>query len=115
MPSASGSIIVAEMREITSAPNGCCMFRIELHRRRLARLEVEQRRDDRRRAEVERDREAACRRVAGLDVDQHVVDEDGGDLPVGARSVRAERAQDLERDAQLDVVHRRSTRSRSEV
>ena len=57
-----------------------------LHRLRLAGLEVEQRRDDRRRPEIERDRVAAAARVALLDVDQQVVGEHGGDLPVRARA-----------------------------
>ena len=78
-----------------------------LHRLRLPGLEVEQRRDDGRRAEIERDRVAAAARVALLDVDQHVVGEHGGHLPVRAAQRAAELAHDVERHARLDVVHRR--------
>ena len=53
-----------------------------LDRLRLPRLEIEQRCDHRRRAEIERERVAAAGRVARLDVDQEVVDEHGGNLPV---------------------------------
>ncbi len=76
------------------------------HRGRLARLEVEQVRDDGRRAEVEREREPARGRVARLDLDQLVVAEDGGHLPVGVAERPAEPAHELERGAQLEVVHR---------
>ena len=77
------------------------------HRERLSRLEIEQRGDDRGRAEIECDRVAALRGVAGLDVDQQVVDDHGGHLPVGVAEGAPERAQDGERHARLDVVHRR--------
>ena len=76
------------------------------HRLRQPRLEVEQRRDDGRRAQVEGDRVAAAARVAGFHVDQQVVGEDGGHLPVGRAQHAAEPAHDLERDTRLDVVHR---------
>src|SRR5256885_4897626 len=47
---------------------------------------------------------AGC--VARLDVDEQVVDEDGGHLPVRPAQRAAELAHDAEWDAQLDVVHR---------
>ena len=80
------SIIVAEMREITSAPKGCCLLSIERTASGRAVDEVEQRRDHRGGAEVERDRVAALGRVARLDVDQPVVDDHRRDLPVRRRA-----------------------------
>src|SRR6266568_6783040 len=50
----------------------------------LAGLEVEQRRDHSRRSEIERERVATAAGVPCLDVDQQVVDEDGGHLPARA-------------------------------
>ena len=76
------------------------------HRSRLAGLEVEQRRDARGRAEVVGDRVAPRRRVAGLDVEQQVVDDDRRHVPVRVAQRLAERAHELERHAQLEVVHR---------
>ena len=86
------------------------LLRVEdrAHRLRLAGLEVEQRRDDGRRAEVEGDRVAACRscrparrRSAGRRRARR------SPSSRDARSVPPSVAHDLERDAQLDVVHRR--------
>ena len=84
--SASGSIIVALIRVITSPPNGCCLLSIEAHRDRRAGGEVEQRGDDGGGAEVEGDRVAAVGGVAGLDVDQGLVDDHRGHLEVGLRA-----------------------------
>ena len=56
------------------------------HGRRLAALEVEQRRDDGRGAEVERDREPPVGRVARLEVDQLLVADDRGDVEVRRRA-----------------------------
>ncbi len=95
------------MRVITSAPNGCWRVEHRAHRLRLPGLEVEQRRDDRRRAEVERERVPRRGRVARLDVDEQVVADDRGHLPVRLAQRRAEPACDVERHAQLEVVHRR--------
>ena len=78
-----------------------------VHGLRLSGLEVEERRDDGRGPEVERDRVAPPARVARLDVDQHVVGEHGGDVPVRPAQGLAERAQHRERNAQLHVVHAR--------
>ena len=74
---------------------------------RGAGREVEQGRDDGRRAEVEGDAEEARGGVAGLDVDEHVVDDHGGDGVVGGRprSDAARIARDRSRTAG------RSTRS----
>ena len=76
------------------------------HRGRLAGLEVEQRRDAGGGAEVVRDRVAARRRVAGLDVQQQVVDDDRGHIPVRVAQCLAERTHELQRHAELEVVHR---------
>ena len=81
-------------------------LRIERTAARLAGLEVEQRRHHGRGPEVERDRVARCRRVAGLDVDQEVVRDDGGDLPVVRRSVRRARA----RSSSAPAARRRPSR-----
>ena len=77
------------------------------HGDRRPRREVEQRRHDGRGAEVERDAEDAARRVAGLDADQLVVDDDGRDLPVARAHELRERAHDIDTDAQFEVVHGR--------
>ena len=45
-------------------------------------------------------------RVAGLDADQLVVDDDGRDLPVARAHELRQRAHDVDADAQLEVVHR---------
>ena len=78
-----------------------------LHRLRLAGLEVEERGDDGRRAEVERDRVTAAARVARLHVDEEVVCDHRGHLPVRTAQRAAELSHDVERHARLDVVHRR--------
>ena len=62
--SVSGSIIVALIRVITSPPNGCCLLSIDAHRDRRAGDQVEQGRDDGRRAEVEGDARAGARVVS---------------------------------------------------
>ena len=77
------------------------------HGDRRPRREVEQRRHDGRGAEVERDAEHAPGRVAGLDADQLVVDDDGRDLPVARAHELRQRAHDVDADAQLEVVHGR--------
>ena len=46
-------------------------------------------------------------RVAGLDADQLVVDDDGRDLPVARAHELRQRAHDVDADAQLEVVHGR--------
>ena len=56
------------------------------HRGRGPGGQVEQRRDHRRRAQVERDAEPAGRGVPGFHADQHVVHDHRGDLVVGARA-----------------------------
>ena len=78
-----------------------------LHRLRLAGLEVEERGDDGRRAEVERDRVTAAARVARLHVDEEIVGDHRGHLPVRTAQRAAELSHDVERHARLDVVHRR--------
>ena len=86
---------------------GLLLVQLRLHRERRAGLEVEQVRDDGGRPEIERDREGPPGRVARLDVEQQVVAEHGGHLEVGGAERAAERAHDLHRHPQLDVVHRR--------
>ena len=89
---ARSSIMIALMRVMTSAPNALLRVEHRLHRHRRARRQVEQRRDDRRRAEVEGDAEQAPARVARLDVDEHVVDHDRGHLVVASRAAPAQGA-----------------------
>ncbi len=87
--SASGSSIVAEMREITSAPNGCCLLSIE---RTATGVPVPTSSSVATTVVVPRSKAIACSalgRVAGLDVDQQVVDDDAGDPVVGLRAGRA--------------------------
>ena len=81
------------------------------HRGGRAGLEVEQRRDHRRRPEVERDRVAARGRVAGLDADQHVVAHHGGDVEHRLAQDLAERAHHRQVDTRLEVVERRRARA----
>ncbi len=69
-------------------------------------LEVEQRRDDRRRPEVEGDREAPRGRVARLDVDQLFVADHRGDVPVGAPEDAAERPQHRQPGVRREVLER---------
>jgi hypothetical protein len=76
-----------------------------LHCLGLSGLEVEQRRHNRGGAEIECDRMAAAARVALLDVDQEIVGEHGGHLPVGPPQRAAELSHDVERHPRLDVVH----------
>ena len=83
------------------------LVQLRLHGERRAGLQVEQVRDDGGRAEVEGDREGPPGRVARLDVEQQVVAEDGRHLEVRGAQRAAEGAHDLERNPQLDVVHRR--------
>ncbi len=79
------------------------------HRRHCERrpgTEVEQRRDDCCGAEVEGDAEQLPGRVASLHVDEHVVDDDRGDLEVGRAQPAAEVAQHGEIYPQFQVVQR---------
>ena len=84
------------------------LLRVEdrAHGKRLPGLEVEQRRNAGRRAEVVGNRMAPRGRVARLHVQQQVVDDDGRHVPVRVAQCLAERTQELERHAQLEVVHR---------
>ena len=91
---------------ITSAPNGCCMLRIERTAARLAGLEVEQRRHHGRGAEVVGDRVAARRRVARLDVDRTSSTSTAVTCQFAVAQRLAEPAHHFQRDAQLYVVHR---------
>ena len=102
--SASGSIIVAEMREMTSPPKGCWALSSDWTGERLAGLEVEQRGHHRGGAEVEGERVAGARRVARLDVDHLLVDDDRGDLEARGAQDAAELAHDVQRDVGLEVV-----------
>ena len=74
------------------------------HGRRLAALEIEQRRHHRRGPEIEGDGKAPGGRVPGLDIDQLVVDHDRGDVEVRAAQGAAQRSQRLDRRMGLEVV-----------
>jgi hypothetical protein len=76
------------------------------HGERLAGLEIQQGRHHRRGAEVERDRVADGRRVAGLDCDQLLVDDHRRDPEVSAAQHAAELAHHLESHVRLEVVDR---------
>ena len=96
------------MREITSAPKGCCWLSMRLHRERLSRS----------RGRAASRRPSSCRGRTRSRSVRPVVSpgstsisrsshDDRGDLEVGGAQRAAERAHDLERHAQLEVVHRR--------
>jgi hypothetical protein len=77
------------------------------HRRdgeRRSGSEIKQCGDDGRGAEVKRYAQQAIRGVAGLDVDEYVVDYHGGHLEVRAAQPLTEAAQYAEVDAQLQVI-----------
>ena len=98
--------MVALIRVITSPPKGCCLLSIDATASRGAGREVEQGGHDGRRAEIERDGVAPVGGVAGLDVDEHVVDDHRGDLEVGLAQHRRQPPQRVQVDAQLEVVDR---------
>ena len=76
------------------------------HRDRRAGHQVEQGGDDGRRAEVEGDRVADGGGVAGLDVDERLVDDDRGHLEVGLAQHLRQPAQRVEVGERLEVVDR---------
>ena len=86
---------------------GVLAVQARVHRERLARRQVEQRRDDRRRAEIEGEGVTALGRVAGLDRDQLVVDDDRSHVVAGLPEDATELAKDAKRRLELQVVHRR--------
>ncbi len=75
-------------------------------RGRRAGRGVDQRGHDRGGAEVEGDREPARGGVAGLDVDERLVDDHGGDLVVGLPQHAGQPAQHVQVGGQLEVVDR---------
>ena len=79
----------ADARDHVGA-EGLLLVEHRVHRDGRAGREVEQRRDDRRRAEVEGDGEVAFGGVAGLHRDQDVIDDNGGHLVVVRAQHRAE-------------------------
>ena len=102
----SGSIIVALIRVITSPPNGCCLLSIDATATGC-RSRVEQGGDHRGGAEVEGDRVAhVAGGVAGLDVDQVLVDDHRGHLEVGLPQHRRQPAQHVQVGLRLEVVDR---------
>ena len=109
--SASGSIIVAEIREITSAPYGCWRLSIERTASGWPVLEVEQRRRPpwwcrgRRRWRSRR----SVVSPASTSISE-VVHDHRGDLEVGAAPQRRPSPRRVQRDLQLEVVHRRAAR-----
>ena len=92
------------MREITSAPNGCCRFSIDRTATGVPVLDVEQGRDDGRRAEVERDRVQPPGGVARLDVDEQLVGDHAGHPEARLAQDPWQAAQDAGLDVQLQVV-----------
>ena len=83
--SARGSSIVALIRVITSPPNGCCLFSLEAT---ATGVPVRGRAAWRRRSwcRGRRRSRSAAGRVAGLDVDQRLVDDDRGHLEARLRA-----------------------------
>ena len=75
-----------------------------LHRERGASGQIQQRRDHRRRPEVERDGEHAPGRVPRLDSDENVVDDHGRHLVVARSKHAAHGAHDVEIRPQLEIV-----------
>ncbi len=75
-----------------------------VHSQGRAAREVEQGGDHRRRTEVVRDREQPLGRVAGLDVYEHIVDDHGSGLVPRFAQHRADRAQGVQVDPELEVV-----------
>ncbi len=73
---------------------------------RRAGGEIEQRRDDGCRSEVERDRVAAIGRVARLDVDEEVVHDDARDAEVRLAQDARQAAENADLDAEVEVVDR---------
>ncbi len=91
---------------MTSAPNGCCELRID---RTAFGSPVSRSSSVATTVVVPRSKAIAWRLPLVspcFHVDEHVVDDDGGHLPVRATQRAAELAHDVERDAQLEVVHR---------
>ena len=105
-----GECALIEHRGADSRDHVCTerLLRVQdrAHRCGLPGLEVEQRRDASRRTEVIGDGVAPFRRVAGLDVDQQIVDDDRGHVPVGLAQGVPEHPQQVEWHAELEVVDR---------
>ena len=91
---------------MTSPPKGCWALSVEATASGRAGADVEQRADHRRGAEVEGDGVARGRGVAGLDVDEGLVDDDRGDLEVGLAQHGRQPPQHVEVGGELEVVDR---------
>ena len=99
--------MVALIRLIASAPNGCWELStdataagVPVDRSSSVATTVAG-------AQVERDAKPAGRGVPGFHADQHVVHDHRGDLVVGGAQHPAERAQHVEVDPRFQVVERR--------
>ncbi len=105
-PSASGSIIVALIRVMTSPPNGCCLFSCD---RTATGVPVVRSSSVATTVVVPRSKAIAYWRVggvAGLDVDERLVDDHRRDLEVRLAQHFPQPPQDMQVGDRLEVVDR---------